>query len=409
VCGVPRGKEIIRTIKCRATVEKGKLEDLLEFLRLWRDRAQWIVDLIWNLPKLPTLSQLHQWFYNILRQQGFRAHHVKQIYKYARAIVAGAKANRGSKPILRKLTARLDKTDYALDLVHGLVLLKLHSGKTVLLRLHHRRKYLEKYCNGWQNSEIAVKYENGIVWVCIYLKRKVSFYEPRSILAIDVNLWNISLLLVDEARGSVNLRFVKAPFEKYLKFRWRAFLLQKQYPKSWRFSKNILARVRYWHRRARNVLNDNCWKLAKLIAQYAYKKRAVVIVEALRDVTCGKSGWKLAGFCYRKFLHALKCKCEDFAVPYIEADPRDTSKVCPVCGRKLRFINYRIVRCSYCGYVGHRDVVAVLNLYKKITGKTAPIHYVKFFLRPCAWVARDELSRRRCRPKPDVGEKRMRE
>lgn len=60
MCGVPRGKEIVRTIKCRARVEKGKLEDLLEFLRLWRDRVQWIVDLIWNLPKLPTLSQLHQ-------------------------------------------------------------------------------------------------------------------------------------------------------------------------------------------------------------------------------------------------------------------------------------------------------------------------------------------------------------
>ncbi|NPA70549.1 MAG: IS200/IS605 family element transposase accessory protein TnpB [Crenarchaeota archaeon] len=402
---VPRGREIVRTLKCRTVIERGRAEDLLEFLVLWRDRVQWIVDLIWNLPKVPSESQLHQLFYNILRQQGFRAHHVKQIYKYARAVVAGAKANKGSKPILRKLTARLDKYDYKLDLERGIVVLKLHKDRVVILRLLHRKEYLERYKRGWQNYELIVKCENGTFWVCIYFKRRVEFYIPLSTLVIDVNLWSISMLLVDEVGDRTSIRFVKSPFEKYLRFKWRAHLLQMQYSKTWRFSKSIFARVRYWFRRARNVLTDHCWKLAKQIALYARKNYALVIIEKLEYVTRKKSGWKLAGFCYRKFLHALKCKCEDLDVPYIEVDPKNTSKTCPICGSELVFVNYRLARCIKCGFTGHRDIIAVLNLYKKVIGKIAPLPYILLYLRPTAGVGQDEPSRRRCKPKPDVGGK----
>ncbi len=379
---------------------------MLEFLKLWRGRVQWIVDLIWNLPKVPTESQLHQWFYSILRQQGFRTHHVKQIYKYARAVVAGAKVNRGSKPTLRKLSARFDMYDYELDLKNARLVLKLHNGKTVTLRLLHRKNYLARFVSGgWKNYELVVKYENGNIWVCIYLKKRVEFYIPVNVVVLDVNLWNISLLYVDEVREIATVRFIRAPFEKYLKFRHRAHLLQKQYPKSWRFSKRVLERVRYWFKRARNVLTDSCWELGKQIAKYAKKKLAVVVVEYLEDVTRCKKGWKIAGFCYRKFLYALKCKCEELGVPYVEVDPRETSSTCPLCGAKLIHVSYRLVKCSNCGFVGHRDVVAVLNLYKKFTGRCAPLHYLKLYLDRARGSHGMNPSRRRCNSKTDVGGK----
>ncbi|MEM1900156.1 MAG: hypothetical protein QXN90_06345 [Zestosphaera sp.] len=46
-------------------------------------------------------------FYNELRKLGFRAHHVKQIYTYAKAVVKANKQNGGRKPLLRKLKDRL--------------------------------------------------------------------------------------------------------------------------------------------------------------------------------------------------------------------------------------------------------------------------------------------------------------
>ncbi len=376
--GLPQGREIIRALKCKVAVIEGSFNDLKEFLWLWRDRTQWIINIIWNLKKIPTLNQLHQWFYNILRSHGLRAHHCKQIYKYALSIVKASKNNNGSKPILRKLSARLDIYDYKLDLINGYVELKLHSNKIVKLKLLHRRKYLQKFIN-WKNYELVVKLVNNEVYVIAYFSKKVEFYTSINVKVLDLNLPYITELNVDNVLNKVSIKNRETPFIKYLKLKWRTHIIQKQYSKSWRFNKNILNKVRYWFKRARNVLNDYCWKFAKEIVLNAKKNLQLIIFEKLEDVIRGKSGWKVHGFCYRKFVHALKCKCEEFGVPYIEVNPKNTSKICPICGNSLTFITYRIVKCSKCGYVGTRDVVAVINLYKKVFNKLPSIPYLLYF------------------------------
>ncbi len=62
------------------------------------------------------MKELHHRFYKILRKQGLRAHHCHKIERRAREVVKAVKRNKGSKPVLRKLTARLDQWDYRLDL-----------------------------------------------------------------------------------------------------------------------------------------------------------------------------------------------------------------------------------------------------------------------------------------------------
>lgn len=64
------------------------------------------------------MKTLHKVFYDELRKLGLRAHHAKQAYSYAKAVVKSAKKNGGRKPILRKLTARVDMYDYKLDRYH---------------------------------------------------------------------------------------------------------------------------------------------------------------------------------------------------------------------------------------------------------------------------------------------------
>jgi len=70
---------------------------------------------------------VHQLFYKLLRNQGFRAHQAKQIYKYALSITKSAKRNGGRKPLLKKLSVRLDKYDAKVDLENQLVIVKLRS------------------------------------------------------------------------------------------------------------------------------------------------------------------------------------------------------------------------------------------------------------------------------------------
>ena len=78
-----RGEEpaVVEALKVRALPE-GSHDLLLEFLRLYRDAVQLVVNEIWGLEEVPSRRRLHEAFYDRLRKLGFRAHHAKQIYTY---------------------------------------------------------------------------------------------------------------------------------------------------------------------------------------------------------------------------------------------------------------------------------------------------------------------------------------
>jgi len=152
-----RGEEpvVVEALKTRALPEGG-YDHLLEFLRLYRDAVQLVVDRIWSINEKLSRRKLHRLFYSDLVRLGFRAHHAKEIYVYAKSIVESAKSNGGRKPVLRKLSARVDKYDYKLDLDDMTLTLKLHSGYEVKLRLVTPRERLGKY-RDWSSYELVVK------------------------------------------------------------------------------------------------------------------------------------------------------------------------------------------------------------------------------------------------------------
>jgi len=104
------------TARVEAVTPKGDEGLLVEFLRVYRDSVQLVVDEIWGLSETPSWTELHSMFYSRLIGMGFRAHHVSEIYKRAREVVESTRKNSGSKPLLKKLTARIHTLDYKLDL-----------------------------------------------------------------------------------------------------------------------------------------------------------------------------------------------------------------------------------------------------------------------------------------------------
>jgi putative transposase len=104
------------TAKVEAVTPEGDESPLVEFLRTYRDSVQLVVDGVWGSDRVPSEKTLHRVFYSRLRSLGFRAHHVSEIYRRAREVVGSTKKNGGSKPVLRKLTARIHPLDYKLDL-----------------------------------------------------------------------------------------------------------------------------------------------------------------------------------------------------------------------------------------------------------------------------------------------------
>jgi putative transposase len=106
---------VLATAKVEVVAPEGGEALLIQFIKMYRDAVQYIVDGIWGLEDIPSEEKLHKMFYSKLRRLGFRAHHVSEIYRRAREVVEGAKKNRGSKPILKKLTARIHPLDYKID------------------------------------------------------------------------------------------------------------------------------------------------------------------------------------------------------------------------------------------------------------------------------------------------------
>jgi len=90
------------------------MKDLLEFPRAYRDAVQPVVNGLWGLDGKLSRKKLHEAFYGKLRELGFRVHHAKRIYTYAKSVVESARSNGGRRPVLGRLSARVGRYDYRL-------------------------------------------------------------------------------------------------------------------------------------------------------------------------------------------------------------------------------------------------------------------------------------------------------
>ena len=308
-------------------------------------------------------------FYDKLKKLGFRAHHVKEIYFYAKSIVKSAKADGGEKPVLKKLTARIDRYDYKLDLDNATLTLKLHSDYEVKLKLLTSRKRIEKY-RGWSNYELVVKYYNGKLWVVIYFKKTVKYVKPRTIMTIDLNFDNLTLAVFTLNGKLVRLKRFKTPLRKILTHRIWIERTQKRYPESWRFIKGVIRTIAGHGERIRNISWDYAHKVGDLIAELALKYRSVIVLEDLdklreRAKKGNKFNKKLSLWFYRRIQFCIEYESVERGLRVVRVNPRGTSSKCPKCGSRLVDDGYRTLRCSKCNFIGDRDVISTINLYKK--------------------------------------------
>ncbi|MEM4613401.1 MAG: hypothetical protein QXJ56_05550, partial [Ignisphaera sp.] len=214
-----RGGELVEALRMRALPKGGDdYLTLLEFLKLYRDAVQLAVNRLWSLSEIPSIKALHRMLYSELRESGFRAHHVKQIYIYAKTVVKAGKRNSGKKPVLRKLTARVDRYNYKLDLENRTLTLKIHNNEEVILKLLTSIDRIEKY-KEWSNYEIAVKVVEDEVYVAVYFRRTVKSRRTRTVMAIDVNFDNVTLAVFTSSGELLKLKRFKTPLRRMLTHR----------------------------------------------------------------------------------------------------------------------------------------------------------------------------------------------
>ncbi len=368
---VPRGEKIL-TLKAQGVLTKGSINEMREELYLIRRAIQYIIDALWELDELPSTNQCHQMFYKLLRMQRFRAHQAKQIYKYARALVKSVKDSGGKKPVLRKLTARLDKYDARVDLENQLVIIKLRN-REFKIKLLHSRDYIKKFIGRkWYEVIISID-KRGRIWICIPFRLSYKPYKPRRILSLDINLKQ--LVFFDGWRfRRINTRFMEALYLKHL-----AEDVQKRHSYAWRRNKKWLEIIKAFHRRSRSIVVDWSRKFAKYIVLKARRTKSAIVLEDLEKLWFNSSrkssslADKLSRFAYRKLQLAILTKCIMYNVPVLFIDPRNTSTTCPRCRSKLNYV-HRLAICPKCEFIADRDTIGAINIYLRALQALAPRH-----------------------------------
>jgi putative transposase len=353
------------TAKVEAVTPKGDEGLLVEFLKLYRDSVQLVVNEIWNLNQIPSEKTLHKMFYSRLRSLGFRAHHVSEIYKRAREIVKSTKKNNGSKPVLKKLTARIHPLDYKIDLNTKTLRIAVLHDKWVELRLKWYN-HLDKYLDGsWRLGEVLVSYRSNKILVYLTFIKHVALREPKTVMGVDINFNNVTYTIIDLDENLASMGVIPyRGLRRVLHLKKLAEKLQRRYPKSWRFMKWVRRARSRWLRRARNILVDSVHYVAKRIVEVAREYNALIIFEDLKKLRENGNGskklsWETQLWCYHRIRSYTEYKALVEGLRVIYVDPRKTSKTSPN-GKPLRFINYRFVQLGET--ITSRDVVASWNL-----------------------------------------------
>jgi len=366
------GPAVVEALKVRALPE-GSCDKLLEFLRLYRDAVQMVVDRVWGIDEKLSKKRLHRLFYDDLVSLGFRAHHAKEVYLYARSLVESARSNGGRKPILRRLSAKVDKYDYKLDLDSMTLTLKLHSNYEARLKLVTSRERVERF-RGWSNYELVVKYEDGEFWVSVYFRRVVRTVKPRTVMTIDLNFDNVTLAVFTLSGRLIRLKRFKTPHRRVLTHRVWIERIQGRYPRSWRYIRGVRRAIERHGKRIRSISWDYAHKLGDLIAELALRHRSLIVLEDLEKLRengrrSSEFNKRLGLWFYRRIQFCVEYEARERGLEVVKVNPRGTSSRCPRCGGRLLECGHRVLRCRRCGFVGDRDVVATLNLYRRYMSK----------------------------------------
>ncbi|MEM1897595.1 MAG: zinc ribbon domain-containing protein [Sulfolobales archaeon] len=363
-----RGGELVEALKMKALPESSDDHPVLvEFLRLYRDAVQLVVNKLWSLNKVPSIKTLHGMFYNELRKHGFRAHHAKQIYIYAKAVVKACKRNNGRKPVLRRLTARIDKYDYKLDLESRTLVLKLHGDREVKLKLSTSTERVEKF-RAWSNYEIAVKIVEDRIYVAVYFRRAVKPRRTRTVVTIDVNFDNVTLAVFALGGELLKLKRYETPLKRMLTHRIWIERIQRRYSRSWRFVRGVRRAIKRHGERIRSIAWDYAHKIGDSIAELASRYSSIVVLENLNKLRSNVNrsnsfNKKLSLWFYRRMQFTISYEVLERGLEARYIDPSRTSSACPRCGSRLKDSGGRVLKCTRCGFTGDRDVVACVNLF----------------------------------------------
>ncbi len=252
-------------------------------------------------------------------------------------------------------------------------------------------------------GEVVIKFdeESKIVKLYIPFRKSVTFREKHRIMTIDANSRYLVLSIFDKQTKELL-------YSKYLDLKRLEIIdntythIAKELESKLYSGKNpkylpeyvrkiLKKRLRRWKIRKEDLIH----KLAKYIIDIAVTFNAEIVMESIKNIKLNvkdkirskKIKRKVMLANLRKIQSIVEYKAKWTGIPVEYTDPSNTSKVCPICGSKLRpvmmgvSLNGRYLKCPKCGIIWERDFVATLNLAKqKMGGVGVPLDSPMMFV-----------------------------
>jgi IS605 OrfB family transposase len=351
------------TVMMKVSPEPEQEEAILDLMKRYRDALNYSIRAI-IASKALSLTKAHRLLYNDLRERyGLPSKIAQDCYREAIAIARSWLRNprKGNKPTVKSLRMWLThELGYRVKGDH----VELAGGYRLRI-IGWDRRY-----DDFPNREARLVFREGKF--TLYVAKRAprpARYAPKGVLAVDINEGRVVV-----GNSSVEVR-IETPVERALHYRRLAERLQGKYSSTrynaWLRRRGVRRRVRYFHRKAKNIIEDWARRTSHMIISLAKQSQLAVaredltgLIESLRRLSKGhRAALLMLG--YRRLGLWIDWQAEKNGVPLLVVDPADTSSTCPRCGAKLVEVGYRRLRCPRCGLEADRDTVAVLNIEER--------------------------------------------
>jgi len=352
--------ELTLTVRMRVSPEPEGQRALLDLMRRYRDALNYSIRRLIASGAL-SLTKAHRLLYKDLKERyGLPSRIAQDCYREAIAITKSWLKNpkRGSISVVKSLSMWLThEQGYRV------------KGDHVELAGGHRLRIIgwDRRYDGFPNREAKLVFRDGRF--DLYVTKQVprpAKHAPKGVLAVDVNERQV---VVSNSHAEVR---IETPIERALRYRRLAERLQEKYSlsryRAWLRRSGVRRRVRYFRRKARNIIEDWAKKASHMIISLAKQGQLAVaredltgLVESLKRLPKDHRT-ALIALGYRRLAFWVDWQAEKGGVPILIVDPTDTSSACPRCGAGLVVVGHRRLRCPKCGLEADRDTIAVLNI-----------------------------------------------
>ncbi|WP_338603164.1 RNA-guided endonuclease TnpB family protein [Sulfolobus tengchongensis] len=351
-------EEKIVTIKMK--ISSSALEPIAEkYMQAKRFVLQWLYE-----HKTTSLKEVHNALYELLREKfGLKSKLAQDCYRDAIATYKSWSENpkkKGRFPILRNVSLWLTpKLSYTIDF--NTMTAKILGEEVKIIGYPHN---LDQY-KDYQVKEARLVKRGDDWYLNVTMKKKVQVEKQvKGLMAVDINMDFITL------GNDKQVIEIPTRLDDAVHFKKLGEQLQKRYQRRWRENKRIFNRIRSFHIKARNVIQDFAKKVGKWVVEEAKRLGAnYIVLEDLNKMISHVKGLKkdyrdrLYLMQYRRVQEWVEWEAKKHGLNVIYVKPAYSSTTCPKCGYELKGSGYRTFKCEKCGFEDHRDYVAVCNLY----------------------------------------------